>query len=668
MNDYFGISDRIKSLTAPAGLEAVHQDGFSWAKQGTSWETSTRWNAADLNRFLAQWRGLMTIDGVDLSDLDADSPFILKEALLRSLPAAVLDQAAAVGAEAAAVLGEDVDFQALVAAAAGAPNQQLVSGESVQSKSYVPGGLKKYLSSSTTGGLRIKLPLTTADSGQFVTFWVDCYNYSPQASCSFQISFYLFVNAGTQQWVSPSVRQIGGTVRHPVAFGHDGTNPCIQIGDLTYGWGYPIFRIRDISGNTGTKWTTLNNTPWVMTIEAAALASVYTTVYDGKDVGAADTNGAASDATTDLNTHVKWGGFWNKPLATGAPNIPAAGTWMVEYQRQNDLYGVQVAWPNYGNTLAPYLRRNAGASWSAWKALAWADDYVPKAGGTFTGAISFSSTATFTSTLTAVGNSYLGKNGAATGYLHASPGSATQTGFVGFHLADGTRLAYVGYAASAGWINMVAEAGAAGWRVFGALDITGAITHGAYSVRDTGNTPNMSDAEATAGTDTTPKVPTAAQLKLAAETWGAKGAAFAIVADQKASGTMGGASVSSAWTTRTLNTEVKDPLDRITLSSNTFVSTVNAEVEWSAPGYQINAHMTRLYNVTDSVVVAYGTTERSPATYGIMTRSFGRADIVAGKTYRIEHYCATTDTNGFGYASYVSGATESYTVVAFFGR
>jgi hypothetical protein len=56
MNDYFGISDRIKSLTAPAGLEAVHEDGFSWAKQGTSWETSTRWNATDLNRLLAQWR------------------------------------------------------------------------------------------------------------------------------------------------------------------------------------------------------------------------------------------------------------------------------------------------------------------------------------------------------------------------------------------------------------------------------------------------------------------------------------------------------------------------------------------------------------------------------------------------------------------------------------
>ena len=291
------------------------------------------------------------------------------------------------------------------------------------------------------------------------------------------------------------------------------------------------------------------------------------------------------------------------------------------------------------------------------------------AGAAFTGAVTMASTLAVTSTIYGQGPCHIGYMTADdalvyVGYNRTTTGQATL-----FLYADNTAptspSTTIARSAGTNAAFTITQTGTGGVNI---VPGSGGLMRDGNSVRDVANTPNMSDAEVTAGTDTTPKVPTAAQLKLAVETWGAKGEAFAIVEDQKASGTGGGSSTAGSWVTRTLNTEVKDPLNRITLSSNTFVSTVNAEVEWSAPGYQVNSHKTRLYNVTDSVVVAYGTTERSPASGGIMTRSFGRGDIVAGKTYRIDHMCATTDANGFGYATYVGWPTESYTVVAFFGR
>ena len=85
--DYFGLSDTIKTLEAPEGFSGVHQAGYSWAVEGQYYQTTTKVGALDWNRIIAQFRGLFTIDGVDLSDLGADSPFVLREALTRSVTA-----------------------------------------------------------------------------------------------------------------------------------------------------------------------------------------------------------------------------------------------------------------------------------------------------------------------------------------------------------------------------------------------------------------------------------------------------------------------------------------------------------------------------------------------------------------------------------------------------
>lgn len=92
-DDFFGFIDANvpKALTPPAGYEGVHQDGMSWARQGdrlanTSWIT-----VAQFNHLIAQFRGLLTIDGVDLSDVASTSPLLLREALLRAVLAVLTD-------------------------------------------------------------------------------------------------------------------------------------------------------------------------------------------------------------------------------------------------------------------------------------------------------------------------------------------------------------------------------------------------------------------------------------------------------------------------------------------------------------------------------------------------------------------------------------------------
>ena len=142
-----------------------------------------------------------------------------------------------------------------------------------------------------------------------------------------------------------------------------------------------------------------------------------------------------------------------------------------------------------------------------------------------------------------------------------------------------------------------------------------------------------------------------------------RGAPDWVLEDQKASGTNGGTATSGSWFTRTLNTEVRDPLGLVTLSSDTFVSTVDGWVEFEVPAWVTNGHQARLYNVTDAVVVAAGVTGAA-APAGAFHLSTGGGPIVAGKTYRIEGRVITTKTtDGRGIAS--GFGTEVYTRVMF---
>lgn len=139
----------------------------------------------------------------------------------------------------------------------------------------------------------------------------------------------------------------------------------------------------------------------------------------------------------------------------------------------------------------------------------------------------------------------------------------------------------------------------------------------------------------------------------------------ALLQDQKSAGTDAGTFTAGSWVTRTLNTEVFDTNGLITLSANQFTPSANGVVEWSAPAMEVNGHQSRLYNVTDATVVTYGSSQWADAAGAVMNKSHGMGQVVAGKTYRIEHQAATTAaTYGLGNAANVGG-TEVYTEVRY---
>ena len=143
---------------------------------------------------------------------------------------------------------------------------------------------------------------------------------------------------------------------------------------------------------------------------------------------------------------------------------------------------------------------------------------------------------------------------------------------------------------------------------------------------------------------------------------------YAVIADQKTANTDGGTATSGDWRTRDLNTELHDPDGIVSISSNQF--TLGAGTYYviaSANAYRVDGHQARLRNMTDSVIVAWGTTEvANNGTYN-QSRSFvyARFTLTASKSFEVQHKVGTTfNTTGFGAA--LNFAPETYTVVEIF--
>jgi len=141
------------------------------------------------------------------------------------------------------------------------------------------------------------------------------------------------------------------------------------------------------------------------------------------------------------------------------------------------------------------------------------------------------------------------------------------------------------------------------------------------------------------------------------------GAPVFVLEDQKASGEDGGDATSGSWETRELQVKARDDGSVVSITSNEFTPTIDGWVEWSAPAYRVGSNQSRLYNVTDSAVVAVGKSAFcDTSSGGDASESVGGGAIVAGKTYRIEHQVGVTKSgNGHGIGS--SFWTQVYTRV-----
>jgi len=139
-----------------------------------------------------------------------------------------------------------------------------------------------------------------------------------------------------------------------------------------------------------------------------------------------------------------------------------------------------------------------------------------------------------------------------------------------------------------------------------------------------------------------------------------------VCTEEQTQNTDAGTFTSGAWRIRNLNTERVNTcraqtglLPQITLRSGIY------EVRASAPGFGVDAHQTRLYDVTNAAVLLVGTVEQcSGATDDIQTRSViaGRIYLTTDTAIRLEHRCETTNVgNGMGQAA--NFTTEVYAIL-----
>ena len=146
----------------------------------------------------------------------------------------------------------------------------------------------------------------------------------------------------------------------------------------------------------------------------------------------------------------------------------------------------------------------------------------------------------------------------------------------------------------------------------------------------------------------------------------------AVIADQKSQGSDGGTFSPGAWRDRDLNTELYDSDGIVSIESDSLTFTLGAgtyHISAIAPTLMVDNHKIRLYNTTDSSVVAtgvscYSNNGTSVGNDATLSTAFA---ITGSKSFKIQHRCSTQKTsNGFGASMNVSGSVEIYTTVTIF--
>lgn len=136
---------------------------------------------------------------------------------------------------------------------------------------------------------------------------------------------------------------------------------------------------------------------------------------------------------------------------------------------------------------------------------------------------------------------------------------------------------------------------------------------------------------------------------------------YAVLEDQKATTTDGGACSATTWNARDLNTEVADPDNIVTISSNKFTPIAGSYHAFiKAPANaSAGAHRLRLYNVTGASAVEEGINGRALSGTGLAILDMY---FTANGTdeYRVDHYTAVAQaTFGLGF-NVGDGSNEVY--------
>ena len=150
-------------------------------------------------------------------------------------------------------------------------------------------------------------------------------------------------------------------------------------------------------------------------------------------------------------------------------------------------------------------------------------------------------------------------------------------------------------------------------------------------------------------------------------TWQNINPTFAIIWDEKTTGTSGGSSVASTWTKRNLNNITTTAGSDISIASSQITLVAgNYILSATSVGHRINNHMIRIRNVTDGTTIQQGNTARSQSGDSTSTEAsvIGYISVAGTKVFEIQHNCVTTRAvDGFGNPAGIAGVVEIYSTV-----
>lgn len=143
---------------------------------------------------------------------------------------------------------------------------------------------------------------------------------------------------------------------------------------------------------------------------------------------------------------------------------------------------------------------------------------------------------------------------------------------------------------------------------------------------------------------------------------------YAIICDQKSSGSHGGSVTAGAFRTRDLNTEIADPDGIVSIASNQFTLGAGTYlIEAEAPAYRIQYNQLRIYNATSSSSVQVGRSMYTDPTGNVFTVAAvaARVTITGSTAFEIQHRTyASLATYGFGIGT--AFGDEIFTIVKIF--
>ena len=146
---------------------------------------------------------------------------------------------------------------------------------------------------------------------------------------------------------------------------------------------------------------------------------------------------------------------------------------------------------------------------------------------------------------------------------------------------------------------------------------------------------------------------------------GGKFASYAIIADQKSSGTPGGTFNTGGWRTRDLNTEIADADGIVSISSNQFTLQAGTYlINARSNAYKVGNCVLKLYNITDSSDTSFGVTGYSPTSEAVqlLLTLTTRFTISGAKVFELQMAASGNETT-YGMGVNHSFGSEIYTII-----